>query len=92
MSNWNHRIWRCTSSCETFLTVKETYYNAKGEICGCTDDPLDFFAYNLDEMLVLLDRVQKATEAAVLDSSLILEDEGFVFAPWNDVYGDVEDE
>ena len=84
MSNWNHRVWKCTSPCEEFLVVKETYCNDKGEICGCTDEPLDFFAYNLDEMLVLLDRVQKATEAAVLDSSLILEEEGFVFAPWND--------
>lgn len=76
---WNHRVWRHTSPVdEPTYQVKETYYNAAGDICACTEEATGAYGYTLDELKVNILRMLDAANGPVL------EEEGFVFAKWDE--------
>jgi hypothetical protein len=77
---WNHRVWRTTYNEEVCYEVKETYYNASGQICGCTEEAYKVYGYSFIEMKETLARITKLLENT--EESDILDTEGFIFAEW----------
>ncbi len=65
--HWNHRLWKQTfnkdADCEeTYYSIRETYYNEAGEICGCTEAVADMSAESVEELQEMLIRVQKVLD------------------------------
>lgn len=82
--NWRHRVWQCSNEHETWLAVKETYYNDSGEICGCTEGVA---VVQADDLKNLSDYLQFMTNAVnnVIDGyEKILVEKDFKFANWDD--------
>jgi hypothetical protein len=79
--NWNHRVWRTIHNEEECFEVKETYYNANGEICGCTENPVNAFGYTPYQLQENLERMLTAVIKSGPED--ILETEGFKFAEWD---------
>lgn len=78
--DWNHRVWRTIRNEEEWFEVKETYYNAQGEIWGCTENPTNASGYTVDQLKENLERMLKAVNNT--GPGDILDTEGFKFAEW----------
>jgi hypothetical protein len=79
--SWNIRLWQLkTKTGETYLEAKETYYNSKGEICACTENPVNICGDSVEDILEYLELLKRDIERSKED---ILVDDGFIFAPWS---------
>lgn len=83
--SWNHRVWQEEYGDETVFCVKQTYYNSKGEVTGCTETATAAYGENLEELKeTLLRHLDAVNSALSMDvGHLVLEDKGFEFAKWD---------
>lgn len=82
MSTWNHRVWTDSSKEEKAFTVKETYYNGAGEICGCTEGPVDAYGHTLEQLSESIQQIQRAVQKVLDGDFPVLDEDGFVFGEW----------
>ena len=80
MSKWNHRMWHeITPQGESIYTVRETFYNAAGNICATTMEAAKALGYTQGELVETLERMLKA--AREQDA---LEEDKIKFEAWDD--------
>lgn len=99
MGHWNNRVCKETTESPflerplTSYTIREVFYNDKGDICGVTQEAIGVYADNehyppeipepsreeiLREMKETIDRFAKALSFPIVDLDTI------EFAPWSD--------
>lgn len=77
--SWNYRVWMKIHGKgelweSTRLEVRETYYNADGEITACDGFPREVDCEDMEDLVDMLSKMQKALKLPVL------AEEGFKFA------------
>lgn len=83
---FNHRVWLCKDTYETWYEIRETYYNSTGEVMFCTEGAARIgVGGTLEDLLETLEWAKVAVENAVRLPGTVLVDEGFEFADEDDV-------
>lgn len=83
--SWNHRVWLEKFGDESFYTIRETYYNTKGDVTACSAEPDEPHGGTLEELQESLRRMTKAVDSAQHEACEgVLRLDGFKFAKHED--------
>ena len=79
--SWNYRVWGDSFGDETWYEIRETYYNAKGQVSACSDmadsaqgETIEELRQSVQKMLDSIDAVLHGVGHEVLGM------DGFEFA------------
>lgn len=82
--NWNHRVWVQKIGEESFYSVRETYYNSKGQVTACSAKPERIGSDSLEGLAKTLERMQSAVYVVQHGlGHVVLEFDEFEYAPWD---------
>jgi len=78
---WNVRVWQKDyAGDEPFYEIKETFYNEKGEVCGCSQDAKQIHGSSVEEIVEYLHLILRDIDKSKKE---ILVEKDFKFAPWS---------